>query len=177
MKICRGNISSNHRVGRFKRPNGWSSEQRTWVDQNNSIYAAALVLYRSPARLPVSVAYVPRGPLVDWNTPIQYQQVLSELIDQARKRNAIYLKIDPDLTIGKGIPDTETDQPDQTGLAVRTYLQSSGWIFSQDQIQFRNTVEIDLKPSEETILSNMHQKTRYNIRLAERKGVQVSEAT
>jgi peptidoglycan pentaglycine glycine transferase (the first glycine) len=160
----------------IKYPNGWRSEKRTWIAQGESVFAAAMVLYRTFSKLPVCVAYVPRGPLVDWRSDGQYKQVLSELINYARVRKAIYLKIDPDLTIGKGIPDSETDRPHQIGLSVQEYLKNSGWIFSQDQIQFRNTVEIDLKPSEETILANMHQKTRYNIRLAERKGVKISKA-
>ncbi|MEI8131206.1 MAG: peptidoglycan bridge formation glycyltransferase FemA/FemB family protein [Leptolinea sp.] len=160
----------------IKLPNGWVSDKKTWVAQDKSVFAAAMVLTRSLLKLPVSVAYVPRGPLVDWRNSDQYQQVLSELIVIARSKKAIYLKIDPDLTVGRGIPNTETDQPDQIGLSVQEYLQNSGWMFSQDQIQFRNTVEIDLQSSEESILARMHQKTRYNIRLAERKGVRVSEA-
>ena len=42
-----------------------------------------------------------------------------------------------------------------------------------DQIQFKNTVLIDLKPSEEEMLTRMKQKTRYNIRLAQKKGITV----
>ena len=48
-----------------------------------------------------------------------------------------------------------------------------GWRFSQDQIQFRNTVLIDLSLSEDDLLARMKQKTRYNIRLAQKKGVKV----
>jgi lipid II:glycine glycyltransferase (peptidoglycan interpeptide bridge formation enzyme) len=52
-----------------------------------------------------------------------------------------------------------------------------GWKFSQDQIQFRNTVLINLSPGADEILARMKQKTRYNIRLAQKKGVTVRVGT
>jgi peptidoglycan pentaglycine glycine transferase (the first glycine) len=52
-------------------------------------------------------------------------------------------------------------------------LKQRGWVFSSDQVQFRNSVLIDLTSSEEVILARMKQKTRYNVRLAEKKGVTV----
>jgi len=55
---------------------------------------------------------------------------------------------------------------------VRDLIQA-GWRYSEEQIQFQNTVLLDLKPDLETLLSRMKQKTRYNIHLAERKGVSV----
>ncbi|HEX9019228.1 MAG TPA: peptidoglycan bridge formation glycyltransferase FemA/FemB family protein, partial [Anaerolineaceae bacterium] len=45
--------------------------------------------------------------------------------------------------------------------------------FSQDQVQFRNTVWLDLSGEESDWLARMKQKARYNLRLAQRKGVQV----
>ena len=56
-------------------------------------------------------------------------------------------------------------------------LKRRGWRSSSDQIQFKNTVRIDLKRSEEEMLVRMKQKTRYNIRLAEKKGVMMCIGT
>ncbi len=50
-------------------------------------------------------------------------------------------------------------------------------MYSSDQIQFRNTVLIDLSASEEEMLARMKPKTRYNIRLSEKKGVSVRVGT
>ena len=51
------------------------------------------------------------------------------------------------------------------------------WVLSQDQIQFRNTVLIDLTQDEATLLANMKQKTRYNIRLGPKRGLTVRTGT
>lgn len=50
------------------------------------------------------------------------------------------------------------------------------WKASRDLLP-PDTVVIDLLDSEDTILSRMHPKTRYNVRLAERRGVVVTEGT
>lgn len=42
-----------------------------------------------------------------------------------------------------------------------------------EQVQFRNTIRIDLAADEDALLARMKQKTRYNVRLATRKGITV----
>ena len=139
--------------------------------------AAALVLKRPMLRMRngfaarLSILYAPKGPLLDWTNEPLRNRVLNDLQDLAKKEGAIFLKIDPDVVLGTGIPSSEEDVPDYGGRAVRSVLWRRGWRDSSDQIQFKNTVLIDLQPSEEELLARMKQKTRYNIRLAEKKGV------
>jgi peptidoglycan pentaglycine glycine transferase (the first glycine) len=161
---------------KIKSPVGWSADWLSWPVGEEKLDAAALMLLRSAGRLPASIAYVPRGPLVDWSDPGKYVPVLLDLIHEAKQKKAIFLKIDPDLCVGRGIPGTPSEVLDPVGMEVQRHLENKGWKFSQDQIQFRNTVEIDLSPTEDDMLMRMHPKTRYNIRLAEKKGVEVFEA-
>jgi lipid II:glycine glycyltransferase (peptidoglycan interpeptide bridge formation enzyme) len=56
---------------------------------------------------------------------------------------------------------------------VAAALSQRGWHFSAEQIQFRNTVRLDLRGDDALLLGRMKQKMRYNIHLAERKGVQI----
>ena len=103
--------------------------------------------------------------------------MLDDLQSFAKKQGAIFLKMDPDVVLGTGIPNSEDDVIDNGGQAVMSELKRRGWRYSSDQIQFKNTVLIDLNPSEEEMLARMKQKTRYNIRLAEKKGVIVRVGT
>jgi peptidoglycan pentaglycine glycine transferase (the first glycine) len=143
----------------------------------SDVIAAAMVLKR---RIPVrgfaarlNILYIPKGPLLDWSDEPLREQVLDDLQSFAKRQGAIFLKIDADVVLGRGIPGAEREVEDDSGQAVMSELKSRGWIFSSDQIQFRNTVLIDLSLSEEEMLARMKQKTRYNVRLAGKKGVTV----
>jgi lipid II:glycine glycyltransferase (peptidoglycan interpeptide bridge formation enzyme) len=63
------------------------------------------------------------------------------------------------------------------GRSVTSDLTRRGWGISNEQIQFKNTVLVDLSASEEDILMRMKSKARYNIRLAEKKSVAVRVGT
>ena len=163
--------------GQVKSHFGWQPIHKIWRDERGRAVAAALVLRRMlpirglAARL--SLIYVPKGPLLDWQDAALRQRVLADLVDWARQQGAIFIKIDPDVRVGVGYPGQPGVQEDTTGTQVVGDLAESGWRISAEQIQFRNTVLLDLRPDLETLLAKMKQKTRYNIRLAERKGVLV----
>jgi len=89
---------------------------------------------------------------------------LSALQDVARHHHAIFIKIDPDVCL---------EDPSHPAAQVITSLASRGWQLSSEQIQFRNTILIDLTREEDELLMAMKSKTRYNVRLAERRGVEV----
>ncbi len=110
--------------------------------------ADQLVLYR---RLPLGLrlAYVPRGPL-----PTRDQ--LAALTAAARRRGAFMLKLEPDV---------------EESLEAVAKLRGLGLRPSPQTIQPRRSVLIDLAGDAEAALARMKQKTRYNIRLAEKKGV------
>jgi lipid II:glycine glycyltransferase (peptidoglycan interpeptide bridge formation enzyme) len=143
--------------------------------------AAALILKRQILRngfaARLSIFYSPKGPLLDWSNEFLRSRVLDDLQSFAKKQGAIFLKIDPDVVLGTGVPSSEKNVVDHNGQAVMSMLKRRGWEYSSDQIQFKNTVLIDLAASEEELLARMKQKTRYNIRLAEKKGVTLRVGT
>ncbi len=94
----------------------------------------------------------------------------------AARRGVIFVKIDPEVPLGRGIPGTESERPNPTGAQVVDEWRRRGWRESREQIQFRNTAWLDLTGSEDGWLARMKPKTRYNLRLAERKGVAVRSA-
>jgi peptidoglycan pentaglycine glycine transferase (the first glycine) len=141
----------------------------------HSPVAAALILKRQILRngfvVRVAILYSPKGPLLDWANEALRNRVLDDLQSLAKKQSAIFLKIDPDVVLGKGVPSGVDDVVDATGQTILSDLKRRGWGYSSDQIQFKNTVLVDLRLTEEELLARMKQKTRYNIRLAEKKGV------
>ncbi len=151
----------------LKAQTGWTAIRLAWRSAGDPAVAAAAILTRRLARrLPVAVAYVPKGPLLDWTDARLVEDVLSQIETEARRQHAIFIKIDPDVR-----SDTEV------GREVSAMLRRRGWRPSAEQIQYRNTLISDLTADEDELLAAMKPKWRYNIRLAERKGVAVRPGT
>jgi lipid II:glycine glycyltransferase (peptidoglycan interpeptide bridge formation enzyme) len=114
-----------------------------------SAEAGVQILFR---KLPLgfTIGYLPKPLLVSNAT------LWEELDSLAKRYHAIFLKVEPDVC---------TESPISIG---------DGKVMeSPHNIQPPRTIIIDIKNSEEEILARMKQKTRYNIRLAEKKGVTV----
>ncbi len=164
--------------GDFKqRETGWLPERLAFTDAAGQPVAAASVLTRRAG--PLRVMYVPKGPALDYRDPDRVRDVLAALETLARRRRVVWLKIDPDVIAGTGVPgsDEHPAQDDPGGQQVIALLRARGWQFSASQVQFRNTITLDLTPDEETILAAMNQGTRRKVRTGPKKGVTVRTAT
>lgn len=162
---------------------GWEPLPFVWrepwseASPGTQVEAATMILKKTISIAGFSarmcILYCPKGPLLDWGSESTRGRVMDDLQQFTRQQGGIFLKIDPDVVLGRGIPGTQEASDDARGQIMMEALISRGWKFSSDQVQFRNTVLVDLTPSEEDMLARMKQKTRYNIRLADKKGVTV----
>lgn len=158
--------------GALKGAHGWTPRWLRWIGADGRVAAAALVLRKKIAG-PFEFRYVPRGPLVEAADWALCERVFTDLTADARADGAIFLKTDRDVPIGYGVPGSETYREDADGAAWLSLLKRRGFRYSETQVQFANSVWIDLTSDEETLLANMKQRARYKARLALKKGVSV----
>lgn len=133
----------------------------------------AQVLFR---RLPLgfTLGYMPKGPIGEQHQSPPfgeswfkqgmdiYQDFWMHVDRLCRYMGAVLLKVEPDLW--------EKNHP------VESVHPPKGFHLSHHTIQPPRTLVVDLRDDEQNILARMKQKTRYNIRLAIRKGIVVKES-
>ncbi|MBI9048599.1 MAG: peptidoglycan bridge formation glycyltransferase FemA/FemB family protein [Anaerolineaceae bacterium] len=129
---------------------GWSAHH--FVHETSG---AQLLLRRLP--LGFHIAYIPMGPIGQPNAAL-----INEIRLFCKQKHCIFLKIEVDIW---------QDEFDESPLAN----QLTGWI-SAKSVQPPNTIVLDLSEDEDSWLAGMKQKTRYNIRLAKKKEIQVQES-
>ncbi len=161
----KGHILQSYEWGEIKGKGNWQP-LRLVLEEEGAIIAAISILKRS---IPMgrSIFYAPRGPVLD----IKNQAVLSFLLSEVKKlaqiHKAIYLKIDPDVLID--------DQDWQRALAEHHFQKASSEA-GFEGVQPRFVFRLDIRSDEETLLANLHQKTRYNLKLARKKGVTIDNS-
>ncbi|MEP7167691.1 MAG: peptidoglycan bridge formation glycyltransferase FemA/FemB family protein [Candidatus Woesebacteria bacterium] len=110
---------------------------------------------------PYTAGYFPKGLLPD-------ERMFAILKDLGKRHNALFIKLEPNVSA----PIDNT-----TGHGeVATFLLEHGCVVGKPLFT-PYTFVLSLLPTEEELLAKMHQKTRYNINLASKKGVQVVEDT
>ncbi len=143
----------------------WRWEAVVSRDGDGAIAGACGVLIQKVPLFGVSLLYAPRGPVCD----LHDRAVLADLkagVDQLAKTYKAYsFKMDPD------VPADDRDFLDM--MADMGFVRSWGPDgFEGIQARFNHRLPLAGK-SREQIMAEFHQKTRYNIRLAQRRGVEI----
>jgi lipid II:glycine glycyltransferase (peptidoglycan interpeptide bridge formation enzyme) len=161
--------------GEFKRvTTGWQP-LRLAFKRHNALVGMVSLGVRSVGGL--KLMYAPKGFVTYFEDATLVDEILHFLQRYARRNPTVWLKIDPDVVLATGLPNTDEDTSNPVGYDLQQALLARKWRFSDDQVQFRNSLCIDLTQSEDDILANMSQNTRRKVRTGEKKGVSIRRAT
>lgn len=176
----------------------WRGESLGWFD-GQTLIGVGLVLYRQLPKLKRFLAYLPEGPVLDWERTDMAEQ-LDALVAYARRNKAFAVRIGPAVvqrtwgpdTIKKAIADdtiTTLSQatPDTTPLAATRWLRElqhlnwrtspdgQGFAAGQPKFNFQLPLRHDdgTAKSEDEVLKGMNQLWRRNIKKADKSGVVV----
>lgn len=152
-----GHLLQSYAWGEFKFQFGWTP-LRLAAEEEGRILAAAQILIRS---LPISsFAYLPKGPVVAESRREALPMLFEAAHRDLRRGRCIFLRVEPD---------------GEEGSAWGEELSRLGFRQVPATVQPQSTILVDLHPSPEELLAGMKPKTRYNIGLAQKKGVAVRE--
>lgn len=143
-----GHLLQSWQWGELKSRFGWEPERVVAATEQGP--AMAQILFRH--RAGVSIGYIPRGPALPENDPEAAIALWKEIDRVARRRRTLTLIVEHNVALAEDV--------------VRRLRLTTG----PEAIQPTRTVKVRLG-SDDALLGQMHQKTRYNVRLAQRRGV------
>lgn len=146
------NKSVNHPLqtfewGEFRKKTGVKIIRRSQLKNSESFNPYQISVHKTPG-FPYFIGYFPKGELPS-------KELLDELKETGKKEHLSFMQLEPNISNGQW--STNNDQLRRSFHPIFT----------------KYSFILDLTKSEEEILTAMHQKTRYNVRLAEKKGVSV----
>ena len=175
----------------------WRAESLGWV-RAGEVVGAALVLHRRLPRVRRSLAYLPEGPVIDWDTD-DLAAWLDPMTAHLRAAGAFGVRMGPPVVtrrwsaaqVKEGIADPEVHRLDQVAPLERSQLgaltigqlhelgwrpQGGGGGFTAGQPQYNFWVPLAGR-SEDEVLAGMNQQWRRNIKKAAKQGVEVTTGT
>ncbi len=151
--------------GELKATSGWHPLRLAlWETSGDKIVAAASVLLRTAPHVPLRLghlAYIPKGPVLDWSDEGLCNVFFTQLHSYLRSGGALALRLEPNLM-------------DNEDVFLCSMAQQR--MHKTQAVQPLRTIVLDITRDEATLLAQMKEKWRYNVRLAGRKGVTVRVA-
>ncbi|WP_432477942.1 lipid II:glycine glycyltransferase FemX [Nocardioides sp. GXQ0305] len=176
----------------------WRAESLGWV-RDGEVVGAALVLYRQLPRVRRYLAYLPEGPVIDWDAD-DLAAWLQPMVDHLKRQGAFGIRMGPPVVtrrwsaaqVKEGIADPDVRRLDQVaplertpvGARVVARLTELGWRpqaaeggFAAGQPRFVFQVPLGSahdRRTEDDVLKGMNQLWRRNIKKAAKEGVEVT---
>lgn len=131
--------------------------------QGKLLSAFQLTIHQIP-HTPWTIGYLPKGDLPS-------KELIAALKKIGKEENCLFIQLEPNVQI------TEKEDHGQKKVAelLTAEFAKLGLIPAAHPLFTKYTFVLDLKKSEEDLLKDMHQKTRYNIKVANKHGVEVIE--
>lgn len=148
----------------------WKNEFITVEDENGNIKGTMSILVRKVPFINRHIMYAPRGFVCDVHDKETLKELTIKAQEIAKKYRAFIFRLDPDV-----LQSDEEFKKIITELGYKTKknIKNIGQVL-QPKYVFRLNVK---DKTEEELLQSFESKTRYNIRLAGRKGVTVRQGT
>ena len=146
--------------GAFREQTGVEVE-RLGFFENGTLKKGLQVTFHPMPLLGQNVGYFPKGDMPD-------EDQISALKKLANKHNALFIKMEPNIAQKVGVPSAHSH--------IHSFLTENGAQPGRPMFT-KYSFLLDLTPSEEKLFENLKSKTRYNVNLAVKKGVQIFENT
>jgi len=180
----KSHFAQSYEWGAFKAKSpDWDFDTVGLEDENGQLVAAALVLFRYLPLIKRPFLYIPRGYVIDFSDSELLKTFTRALKDYAKKKKGIFIKIDPDIKYIDRDPEGQALEGAVKNEALIRNLSNLGYRhlgFAQDfesTIQPRYTFRLDLSPEVAALNQNAHSKTRYNLKIAQKRGIDIVEGT
>lgn len=149
---------------------------------------ASILLIRHKLGKKRSYLYAHRGPLFALNkqegeliNEAAFDLILKECQKIAKKEQALFIRFDTEINLNfwitqKGLDYNNIDREEQLASFFNfyeTFFQRKKFVPAHLQYQPLSSLKINLQLSEEDILKQMKPKGRYNIKVAQKKGVEI----
>ena len=174
----------------------WRAESLGWT-RDGEVVGAALVLFRQLPKVRRYLAYLPEGPVLDWDTD-ELAAWLDPMVSHLKAKGAFGVRIGPPVItrrwsaaqVKQGIADDAVRRLDDlaplernaTGARVVAQLQELGWRpqvaeggFAAGQPRYNFWIPLAGR-SEDDVLKGMNQQWRRNIKKATKAGVEVTSS-
>lgn len=140
---------------------------RLGVFDNKKLIKAWMMTGHEIPKLNKFILYCPRGPMPD-------EQFTEAIDSEARKLGAVFVKLEPNEYTKLDERFDPDENQDPAIYTLQQELTRQGYRAGRPLFTPYNFI-IDLTKPEDELMANMKPKTRYNVRLAEKKGVKVIE--
>ncbi len=146
--------------GEFRKKTGVAVERVGLFNEGIITHGVQVTFHPIPL-ISKTAGYLPKGYMPD-------EEQLSAIKELGKKHGALFIKMEPNIAQKVGVPTAHQH--------IRSFLESRNAKRGRPLFT-RYSFLLDLTQSEEKLLANMSSKTRYNVKLAQQKGVQIFENT